>query len=168
MTRNTVSLAQQWRSGEETAGLELPLLRTLALDVSVSSLRGLADRVLDLGRVYVRYSEGPERDDRPSIDTESELELPGLSVNPLHAEPWWTRPFEDWLARQICQYQQLQEKNPDRFAWVLQGVEVGRGPDCEPLLRDVRPVAPLDASVLSEAGERYRARFHARRGPEDA
>ena len=49
MTRNTVSLAQQWRSGEETAGLELPLLRTLALDVSVSSLRGLADRVLDLG-----------------------------------------------------------------------------------------------------------------------
>ena len=82
MTRSTVSLAQQWRSSEETAGLELPLLRTLALDVSVSSLRGLADRVLDLGRVYVRYSEGPERDDRPSIDTESELELPGLSVNP--------------------------------------------------------------------------------------
>lgn len=122
----------------------------------------------NIGRVYVRYSEGPERDDRPSIDTESELELPGLSVNPLHAEPWWTRPFEDWLARQICQYQQLQEKNPDRFAWVLQGVEVGRGPDCEPLLRDVRPVARLDASVLSEAGERYRARFHAGRGPEDA
>lgn len=165
--KNHERLAGQRCFGDDASRLDLPLLRSLTLVDTVSSLRGLADMVLRLGKVYVRYSEGPEQDERPSIDTESDLELPGLSVNPLHAERWWTRPFEDWLARQICQYQQLQFENPDRYAWVLQGVEVGRGPDCEPLLRDVRPIAPLNASALSEADERYRARFHAGQGPED-
>ncbi len=144
-----------------------PLMCTTSLDESLGSLEELATRVQDLGRAYVRYSEGPEHDVEESVDTESGLTLPGLSVNPLHAEEWWTRPIEDWLARQVCQYQELQEKNPDRFAWVLRGIEVGRGPDCEPLLRGVVPIARLDDRLLDEAAARYEERFAAGKGPED-
>lgn len=144
-----------------------PLFLTEALGEALESLDDLADTVREHGRAYVRYSEGPERDAGGSVDTESGLTLPGLSVNPLHAEAWWTRPFEDWLARQVCQYGELSEKNPDRFAWVLTGVEVGRGPDCEPLLREVSPIARLDDQLLEEADRRYKARFRAGQGPED-
>lgn len=99
--------------------------------------------------LHVRYSAGPESDrDGGSIDTESGLELPGLSVNPLDAEEWWTRPLADWLARQVCQYRHLSEKNPERFAWVLTGRQVGRGPDSEPLLAEVEPVARLSDDLL--------------------
>ena len=65
---------------------------------------------------------------RNSIDTESGLELPGLSVNPLAAESWWTRPLRDWLARQLCQYRHLSEKNPARFAWTSSVAKWGAGP----------------------------------------
>lgn len=117
--------------------------------------------------LYVRYSEGPEHDlDTTSIDTESGLELPGLSVNPLDPEPWWTRPRSDWLARQLCQYKHLRDRNPDRIAWVLRGSVVGRGPDCEPLLADVEFIAELSDELLSEAEHRYHQHFAAGVGPE--
>lgn len=117
---------------------------------------------------YVRYSAGPEHDESErSRDTESGLDLPGLSVNPLHPESWWTRPLEDWLARQVCQYAELAEKNPDRYAWVLDGRTVARGPDCEPLLTDVEPLAVLSEELLDEAAARYEQAFDAGRGPED-
>lgn len=134
---------------------------------SIGTLDDLAGLVGRHGRLYVRWSEGPADDQEGSVDTESGLALPGLSVNPLHAESWWTRPFEDWLARQVCQYRELSEKNPDRFAWALSGTEIGRGPDCEPLLREVIPIARLEERLLQEADARYRARFRAGRGPED-
>lgn len=118
--------------------------------------------------LYIRYSEGPERDaSGGSIDTESGLELPGLSVNPLSPEPWWTRPLGDWIARQLCQYKDLQDKNPKRYAWVLRGEQVGCGPDCEPLLVNITPLAWLSASLLAEAEQRYRENFDAGCGPED-
>lgn len=137
---------------------DLPLMKNLdQLAALVGAEPGL----------HVRYSKGPEHDaEERSIDTESGLELPGLSVNPLDAEAWWTRPLEDWLARQLCQYRHLADKNPDRYAWVLRGTVVGRGPDCEPLLSDVEPVADLSESVLEEAEERYRRNFDAGKGPE--
>ena len=124
-----------------------------------SSADGPLPRLLELAElerlvrtrksVYIRYSEGPERDAKErSIDAESGLELPGLSVNPLDPEARWTRPLGDWLARQVCQYEELAAKNPHRYAWVLSGREVGRGPDCEPLLADIVPVAVLDESLL--------------------
>ncbi len=118
--------------------------------------------------LHVRYSEGPIADSRnTSVDTESGLVLPGLSVNPLHPEDWWHRPLSDWLARQLCQYKHLQNRNPDRFAWVLTGRVVGRGPDCEPLLANVVPVARLSDGLLVEAETRYRNHFDAGKGPED-
>ena len=156
---------QPAQRGDATAGM--PLFVTETLTETLGSLGDLAAAVQRYGQAYVRYSEGPDDDRDPSVDTESGLTLPGLSVNPLHPEPWWTRPFEDWLARQVCQYRELQEKNPDRFAWVLCGTEVGRGPDCEPLLREVIPIARLDDALLDEAVSRYETRFRAGHGPED-
>lgn len=118
--------------------------------------------------LHVRYSEGPTADMRArSVDTESGLELPGLSVNPLDPEDWWHRPVSDWLARQLSQYRHLQDQNPDRFAWVLTGQIVGRGPDCEPLLSRIVPIAALSDELLDEAEELYRAYFEAGKGPED-
>jgi hypothetical protein len=143
------------------------LFVTETLTESIATLDELAATVREHGRLYVRYSEGPAGDREGSVDTESGLTLPGLSTNPLHTEPWWTRPFEDWLARQVCQYRELQEKNPNRFAWVLRGTEVGRGPDCEPLLREVIPTARLSDRLLEEADARYTTRFRAGHGPED-
>ncbi|WP_240658797.1 DUF6098 family protein [Microbacterium sp. CPCC 204701] len=156
---------QPAQPGDAPAGS--PLFVTGALTDTLRSLEELAATVRRYRRAYVRYSEGPEGDREPSVDTESGLTLPGLSVNPLHVEPWWTRPIEDWLARQVCQYRELQEKNPDRFAWVLCGTEVGRGPDCEPLLREVIPIARLDDVLLDDAVSRYETRFRAGHGPED-
>jgi hypothetical protein len=115
--------------------------------------------------LYLRYSAGYEADKGSgSLDTESGLELPGLSVNPLTPEPWWTRPLRDWLARQICQYRHLAEQE-DRYAWALTGRCVGRGPDCEPLLVDIRPLGRLDDRLLEEAERVYRERFDAGQGP---
>jgi hypothetical protein len=164
-------VGRQARSGDAvTAPREIAgdLVATTDLSRTFETLAELAEAAGE-AVLYVRYSEGPE-DDRESgsIDTESGLELPGLSVNPLRPEQWWSRPVTDWLARQVCQYRSLQEKNPDRFAWVLTGREVARGPDCEPLLRECRPVARLADSLLDEALARYHERFDAGRGPEDS
>lgn len=133
--------------------------------VSLEQLEALLGRFPEL---HVRYSEGPTADaGRVSVDTESGLELPGLSVNPLQPERWWTRPVSDWLARQLCQYKYLQERNPERFAWILTGRTAARGPDCEPLVRGVRPIARLAGTVLEEAESRYREHFDAGQAPED-
>ncbi|WP_210603064.1 DUF6098 family protein [Brevibacterium oceani] len=135
----------------------------------VETLAALEELASTESGLYVRYSEGFDSDTRGgSIDTESGLELPGLSVNPLTPEDWWTRPLGDWLARQLCQYKHLQEKNPDRFAWILTGRQVGRGPDCEPLLVDVEPIARLSPKLLNEAQQRYREKFDAEKGPENS
>lgn len=140
-------------------------------DSSDRRIRSLEALESELGAtpLYVRYSEGPERDlGTTSVDTESGLELPGLSVNPLDPEPWWTRPTGDWLARQLCQYKHLRDRNPERVAWVLHGRVVGRGPDCEPLLGDAEFVAELTDDLLKEAELRYKDRFEAGVGPEGA
>src|SRR3712207_5612479 len=131
-------------------------------------LEQLEDLVTENPDLHVRYSEGFETDaGSGSMDSESGLELPGLSVNPLTPEAWWTRPVRDWLARQLCQYKHLAEQNPDRHAWVLRGKPVARGPDCEPLLADVEQVDVLSDALLDEAEQVYHERFARGRGPED-
>lgn len=126
--------------------------------VVVRSLRELGEVVAMVGRAYVRFSAGPEGDAAEvSVDKESGITLPGLSVNPLNPEPWWDRPLEHWLARQLCQYLHLGER--DRCGWVVTGTVVGRGPDSEPLVADVRFVAVLDDAVLAEARRVYQEVF---------
>jgi low affinity Fe/Cu permease len=118
-------------------------------------------RLVDRGDVlYLRYSKGPAADaqDGPSHDYESGVDLPGLSVTTLSPEPWWDRPASDWVARRVCKYAELGEEN-GRRPWVLTGRVVGNGPDHEPLLVDVEPVAWLDPVVVEEAHRRYHDRF---------
>lgn len=125
----------------------------------VSRLSDLTTLVADLGECYLRFSNGPDADAREkSRDHESGCVLPGLSVNPLRPEPWWDRPVVEWLARQLCQYIHLADGD-DRAGWVLTGRVVGRGPDCEPLVADVTPVAWLSQSCLDAARELYNRTF---------
>lgn len=127
----------------------------------INTLEELASLAQGDGTVYLRYSCGYEADrDGTSEDGESGLALPGLSVNPLTPEKWWSRPVEDWLARQICQYRHLAE-DEERYPWVLTGTCVGRGPDCEPLLAEVKPLGRLHEDLLHEAGRIYDERFDA-------
>jgi hypothetical protein len=127
-------------------------------DAVMTSLDELVDLIRTKPGLFVRYSKGPDSD-RRSVDYESGLELPGLSVNRLDPEPWWTRPVKDWVARQLCQYLHLSDRGADHHGWVLSGRVVGRGPDDEPLVVDTTPVAWLHDDLLNEAVEWYRTRF---------
>jgi hypothetical protein len=110
--------------------------------------------------VFVRFSAGPAADAaEQSIDYESGSQLPGLSANRLDPESWWSRPLIDWLARQVCQYLHLNERSPDHSGWVLRGRIVGRGPDDEPLLADIDPIAWLGPRLIVEAERLYADRF---------
>jgi hypothetical protein len=126
----------------------------------LARLEDLADLVARQPGTYVRISDGPDADrSEQSVDYESGLQLPGLSANRLDPAAWWTRPLSDWLARQVCQYAHLRGRSETHRPWVLTGVVVDRGPDDEPLLADVRPIAWLSAELVSEAARRYRDRF---------
>ena len=112
-----------------------------------------------VGRVYLRYSRGPATDaGSTSRDKESGCVLPGLSTNPITPEPWWTRPVTEWVARQLCQYDHLGRRDGNH-GWLLTGTEVGRGPDCEPLLVDVTALAVIDEDCLAQAEALYRSAF---------
>jgi hypothetical protein len=112
--------------------------------------------------VYLRYSPGPEADAaHPSVDHESGLPLPGHSANPLLVPGWWTLPATDWLARRVCQY--LRKIEDGARPWVLTGDAVDFGPDNEPLLVRVQPIAWLSADLVREAHLRYRTRLVAGR-----
>lgn len=120
-------------------------------------------KLMELGvPLYLRYSPGPEADaGHPSIDHESGLPMPGHSANPLRAPDWWTLPVEDWLARRVCQY--LREVHEGARPWVLTGQVADFGPDNEPLLVHVRPIAWLSGQLVHEARQRYTSRLQAGR-----
>jgi hypothetical protein len=126
----------------------------------ISDLAQLTAIVNGAAETYLRYSHGPAADTgATSRDYESGLELPGLSVVPLRPPDWWTRPVPDWIARQICKYAQLAAGDRDRYAWILTGPVVGRGPDHEPLVAPAQPVAMLSDDLVEEAHRRYHERF---------
>jgi hypothetical protein len=127
----------------------------------------LAD-ICELARrldVYVRVSRGPDEDPpEGSKDYESGCRMPGVSVNPIAPPAWWCCTPQDWVARQLCQYLHLREEaDDDRRVWLLTGREVGRGPDNEPLLGDVRPLAWVSDDCIGEARRRYEERMDAGR-----
>ncbi|MGW5661518.1 DUF6098 family protein [Streptomyces sp. NPDC003758] len=125
---------------------DLPVVRTLG------ELGALVDRDSDL---YVRWSRGPSADlgNAKSRDDLTGVPMPGLSANPLGVEPWWgDRPVELWVARRLHDYSHLpREKGEGVRPWVLRGRVEGRGPDNEPLVRDVEPVGWVDEKVIREA-----------------
>lgn len=127
---------------------------------TIATLDDLVALVDDRPALFVRFSHGPDADrGSPSLDYEADVELPGLSVTPLNPEPWWTRSTLDWVARRVCQYAELAEKDPTRRPWILTGHVAGQGPDHEPLLTDVEPIAWLSTDAIAEALDHYRRAF---------
>jgi hypothetical protein len=128
--------------------------------VPVRSLDQLVRIVTDEPNSFLRYSHGPASDDgAPSVDYESGLPMPGLSVVPLHPPPWWRRPRADWIARQVCKYRHLADDDPRRYAWIATGRVTGHGPDGEPLLDDVQPLGRLEQDAVEQAQSWYQRHF---------
>jgi hypothetical protein len=110
--------------------------------------------------VYLRYSPGPQADTQhPSVDHESGLPMPGHSANPLTPPRWWGLPVADWVARRVCQYER--EIAEGARPWVLTGDIVDHGPDNEPLLVNVSPIAWLSPQLVEQARHRYLTRLQA-------
>lgn len=126
---------------------ELPVLR---------SLRELGRLVERVPHLFVRWSHGPEADQKAARSTDdlTGVPMPGLSANPLDLEDWWDgRSIELWVARRLHDYSHLpREKGEGVRPWVLRGRVAARGPDNEPLVRDVEPVGWIDEAVITEAG----------------
>ncbi len=123
----------------------------------VRTLEELAELVGDRDDLYVRWSRGPDVDAcRTSRDELSGVPLPGLSASALGVEPWWEdRDRSVWVARRLYDYRHLRERRSGPIRpWALEGRLCGRGPDNEPLVTDVRPVAWIDESLIREARER--------------
>ncbi|WP_350278748.1 DUF6098 family protein [Kribbella sp. HUAS MG21] len=106
--------------------------------------------------ILLRYSKGPKADAEhgPSRDYEAGVELPGLSATWVEPESWWPRAVEDWVARRVCKYAELGEAE-GRYPWLLTGEVAGYGPDHEPLLVRVRPLAKISAEALEQAKDHY-------------
>jgi hypothetical protein len=130
---------------------ELPVIRSFA---------ELVEFVAARDDVLLRYSKGPweDADTGPSRDYEADVDLPGLSATTVAPEPWWPRPAEDWIARRVCKYAELGE-DEDRFPWLLTGEIAGWGPDHEPVVVEVRPLARVSQEALDEAQQLYQERF---------
>ncbi|MEU4894190.1 DUF6098 family protein [Streptomyces sp. NPDC044780] len=126
-----------------------------------TALHQLVELIEEGPPVFVRWSRGPQADlgegSPVSRDGLTGTKMPGLSANPLVFEEWAKDlPTALWVARRLCDYIHLREQDQgpdDVHPWVLKGEEIGRGPDNEPLVRDVRPVAWIADSVIAEAEE---------------
>ena len=117
--------------------------------------------------LYVRWSLGPAADRcATSTDQLTGVELPGLSANSLAVEPWWgDRPAHVWLARRLYDYRHLGDQ-PGVVPWVFEGEELARGPDNEPVVRCIRPIARLSNGVVRESATTVE-RFGGSWGPLD-
>ncbi|HVQ17729.1 MAG TPA: DUF6098 family protein [Actinomycetes bacterium] len=126
----------------------------------LGSLADVVDVVRTHELVYLRYSAGAEEDlsHRSSRDYEADVDLPGLSVTVASPEPWWPRPVDDWVARRLCKCAELGAAN-GRFPWLLTGRIVWNGPDHEPLVDQVRPLARVSDAAVREAVCVYHERF---------
>jgi hypothetical protein len=134
----------------------MPSTEPLRIVDDFDELVRLVKEVPDL---YVRYSKGPAHDGRrgTSRDYEAGVDMPGLSVTTIAPEAWWPRDPADWVARRLCKYDELHEE--DRFPWLLTGRIVGYGPDHEPLVVEVEPVARVGDAALECARQLYHSRF---------
>jgi hypothetical protein len=142
--------SQRLIAGE--APRELPVIQTLA---------ELVEFVVAQDGALLRYSKGPWHDAEagPSRDYEADVDLPGLSATTVTPEPWWPRPPADWIARRVCKYAELGE-DKDRYPWLLTGEVAGWGPDHEPVVVHVHPLARISQKALAQARDLYEKRFN--------
>lgn len=140
----------------------------MALDV-ITTLEQLAGLLADRPSLYVRWSADPEGDEASphSADGLTGARLPGLSANPLAVQEWWgDRPVILWAARRLHDYSHLERaRRPGARPWVLEGEEVGRGPDNEPIVARPTAVALIDKRVLDEAEDLLKRDANAEWGP---
>jgi hypothetical protein len=127
---------------------------------TVEDFDELVKLVQELPDLYVRYSKGPSHDgpNGTSRDYESGVDMPGLSVTTIVPEPWWPKDPADWVARRLCKYEELGTEE-ERFPWLLTGQIVGYGPDHEPLVCEVTPIARVGEKALERARRLYEERF---------
>ncbi|WIX75563.1 DUF6098 family protein [Amycolatopsis carbonis] len=139
-------------TGCARTGTQLPTVNDLAGLARLFEAEGGDD-------LYVRWSQGPETDlaegerAQTSLDGLAGIQLPGLSANPLRREAWWRdRSVRLWLARRLCDDEHLRDRRgPGVRPCVLRGREIARGPDNEPLVVAVEPLAWVTETVLREA-----------------
>jgi len=142
-------------------------MRTFTDLTELTDLVGAGTTATEL---FVRWSRGPDADGgRCSRDGLTGGALPGLSANSLGVEPWWgDRPLRLWVARRLHDYRHLRERRgTGTRPWVLEGVEVGRGPDNEPLVRCRQPVGWISDEVLAECEDLVVAHAASPWGPLD-
>jgi hypothetical protein len=121
--------------------------------------------------LFVRWSRGPEVDGGggASRDSLTGIRLPGLSANALAVEPWWEgRSVRLWVARRLYDYRHLRTlRGEGTRPWVMRGEVCGRGPDNEPLVRCLRPVAWISERALVESERLVEAEGSLEWGPLD-
>ncbi|MFB9317784.1 DUF6098 family protein [Cryptosporangium minutisporangium] len=125
--------------------------------------------------LYVRWSLGPDVDvcdgeqGGTSRDSLTGVRLPGLSANPLAVEPWWEgRTLRLWVARRLYDYRHLRNlRGEGTRPWVMHGEVCGRGPDNEPLVRCLGPVAWISDQALTESERLVEAEGSVEWGPLD-
>lgn len=128
-------------------GHELPVLDTLREVVGMCSTRD---------DVYLRFSYTPDDSDSSARrERESGYLLPGVPAWPLCPEPWWGAGSRTWIARQLTRHSHLAHSAIE--PWLVTGQLRGRGPDCEPLIAHVTPLARVGHKALLEADESYAA-----------
>jgi hypothetical protein len=124
---------------------------------SLGSLDELAALVqqLEEDSLFIRWSRDVDADLRAEVsrDELSGVELPGLSANGLAVESWWGhRPLRVWLARKLYDYHHLPRvRDAGIRPWLVSGVESGRGPDNEPLIKRCQVIAELLPALIEEA-----------------
>lgn len=62
---------------------------------------------------------------------------------------------------------ELAGNEPGRRPWILTGDIVGNGPDHEPLVAEVEPIAWIGPTALKQARQRYHDRFDVGRASTD-
>ncbi|MER7620891.1 DUF6098 family protein [Streptomyces sp. NPDC126503] len=124
---------------------------------TIATLDELTDLIASRRHLYVRWSLGPYVDlaGPTSRDGLTGVELPGLSANPLDVEEWWgDHSLRTWAARRLYDYSHLPRiRDGVVRPWLLHGREAARGPDNEPLVRDVRPLGWIAPEVIEQAEE---------------
>lgn len=128
-------------------GHELPVLETLSAVVEACSSHD---------DIYLRFSYAPDdRDATGRRERESGYLLPGVPAWPLCPEAWWGAGSRTWIARQLTRRAHLVSGGVE--PWLVSGEVRGRGPDCEPLIAGLTPLALVSHKVLVEADESYAA-----------
>lgn len=122
---------------------------------TIASLDELAELLGSRRDLFIRWSRGPQADDKGrSRDELTGVELPGLSVSTLAVEPWWgDRSRRTWVARRLYDYRHIAFRKEGTRPWLLSGRECGRGPDNEPLVTDVSPIAWIASEVVEDASK---------------